>query len=147
MRDCSDNTLAGEEINMTNNLMENKKVVVTFWEAFSRSDIEGAIDLLTDDVSWWVSGKTNISGTYDKAGLRELFTSVVGGTKSGIRIIPKLMTAEANRVAMEATSEGETMDGRFYQNEYHFLHVVREGKLAEVREYMDPEHVRDVFDA
>jgi ketosteroid isomerase-like protein len=130
----------------SNKLLENKQAVEAFWQAFSCSDIDGAIALLTDDVSWWVSGKTGISGTYDKEGLRELFTSVVGGTKSGIRITPKQMTAEDNRVAMEALSEGETMDGRHYRNDYHFLHVIRDGKLAEVREYMDPEHVREIFD-
>lgn len=128
------------------NLVNNKKAVEMFWQAFSRSDIDKAIDLLTDDVSWWVSGKTGISGTYDKAGLRELFSGVVGGMKTGIQISPTLMTAEDDRVAMEALSEGETMDGRLYQNHYHFLHIVRDGKLAEVREYMDPEHVREVFD-
>jgi ketosteroid isomerase-like protein len=129
-----------------NILIDNKNVVEAFWKAFSRSDIDAALDLLADDVDWWVSGKTGISGNYNKAGLRELFFSVVGSTKSGIKVIPTMMTAEDDRVAMEAGSEGETITGRHYNNKYHFLHVVRGGKLAVVREYMDPEHVREVFE-
>jgi ketosteroid isomerase-like protein len=133
-------------VSSNNTLIDNKNVVEAFWEAFSRSDIDGAMNLLADDVDWWVSGKTGMSGNYNKAGLRELFSSVVGGTKSGIKVIPILMTAEDDRVAMEARSEGETITGRHYNNKYHFLHVVRGGKLAVVREYMDPEHVREVFE-
>lgn len=126
-------------------LADNKNIVRKFWEAFSRSDFEAVMELLAEDVQWWVSGTTGISGTYDKPGLKELFTSVAGGTKSGIRVTPTLMTAEEDRVAMEAKSEGETLDGKHYKNDYHFLHRVRDGKLYRVREYMDPEHVREVF--
>ncbi len=133
--------------NKTARLEDNKQVVREFWNAFSNSDFETALSLLTDDVSWWVSGSTGISGTYDKAGLKELFTNVAGGTKSGVQVIPSVMTAEEDRVAMEARSEAETLEGKFYRNDYHFSMVVRDGKLAVVKEYMDPEHVREVFGA
>jgi hypothetical protein len=127
------------------NLANNKALVRRFWEAFSRSDFDTVMDLLADDVSWWVAGSTGISGTYDKAGLKELFTNVAGGTKTGVRVTPTVMTAEEDRVAMEALSEAETLDGKIYKNDYHFQHVIKDGKLAVVREYMDPEHVREVF--
>ncbi len=126
-------------------LAANKALVRQFWEAFSRSDFDTVMDLLADDVSWWVAGNTGISGTYDKAGLKELFTGVAGGTKTGVKVTPTVMTAEDDRVAMEALSEAETLDGKQYKNDYHFQHVIKNGKLAVVREYMDPEHVREVF--
>lgn len=126
-------------------LAANKALVTQFWEAFSRSDFDTVMALLADDVSWWVAGNTGISGTYDKAGLKELFTGVAGGTKTGVKVTPTVMTAEEDRVAMEALSEAETMDGKMYKNDYHFQHIIKDGKLAVVREYMDPEHVREVF--
>ncbi|GIX29773.1 MAG: hypothetical protein KatS3mg124_0245 [Porticoccaceae bacterium] len=127
-------------------LEANKRLVVRFWEAFSRNDFDAALALCGEDLRWWVSGTTAISGTYDKPGIRALFESVVGGTVDGIRVEPVTLTAEEDRVAMEALSDGRTRDGRHYANRYHFLHVVRDGLIREVREYMDPEHVRAVFD-
>lgn len=128
-----------------NDIAANKDIVAKFWQAFSRSDFDAALALLDDNVTWWVSGTTGISGNYDKLGLKELFSSVAGGTKAGVQVIPSLMTAEENRVAMEAVSDGETLEGKIYENKYHFQHILGNGKISEVREYMDPEHVREVF--
>jgi ketosteroid isomerase-like protein len=33
-----------------------------------------------------------------------------------------------------------------YDNRYHFLMIVRGGRVVSVREYMDSEHVADVFE-
>ncbi|MEM9621657.1 MAG: hypothetical protein AAF993_08415, partial [Pseudomonadota bacterium] len=86
-----------------------------------------------------------ISGTYSKSAFRELVEGVVGGTRAGVQLTPTGITAEGDRVAVEAVSSGETLDGKTYNNEYHFLFVCRNGKLTAVREYMDPMHVREVF--
>lgn len=130
---------------MQEQLLSNKETVRSFWQAFSKSDFETALSFLDEKVSWWVSGTTSISGFYDKQGLRELFSSVAGGTKNGVAVTPTVMTAEEDRVAVEALSEAETQEGKFYRNKYHFQHVLRDGRIVAVREYMDPEHVRDVF--
>ena len=55
------------------------------------------------------------------------------------------MTAEDDRVAMEATSQAVTIDGIDYANIYHMLHVVRDGKIVKVREYMDPSRISLAF--
>ena len=52
---------------------------------------------------------------------------------------------EGERVAVEAHSEGRHVSGATYSNEYHFLFVFREGKLAVLREYMDTERVTDIL--
>jgi ketosteroid isomerase-like protein len=51
-----------------------------------------------------------------------------------------VLTAEDNRVAMEAVSYGERSNGRIYKNFYHFQHEIRDGKLVAVREYLDTDH-------
>ena len=55
------------------------------------------------------------------------------------------MTAEDDRVAVEATSFATMEDGRVYANSYHFLVTIRDGKVATVREYMDTIHARETF--
>ena len=126
-------------------LARNKAVVTSFWEAFSASSFDDALALLTDDASWWVAGTTDISGTYDKAQFAELVAGVADGTENGVQVTPSRMTAEGDRVSMEATSYGLMKDGKEYKNIYHFMHELRDGKICAVREYMDTEHVTEVF--
>lgn len=123
----------------------NKAVVQAFFAAFSESRFQDALDHMDDEGSWWVSGSTEISGTYSKAEFLALASSVAGGTKAGIRLMPTGLIGEANKVAAEAVSDGETLDGKRYENKYHFLFEFKQAKFIAVREYMDPMHVRDVF--
>ena len=39
----------------------------------------------------------------------------------------------------------ELNNGRIYNNLYHFLFVVRDGKVLQVKEYLDTMHTNDVF--
>jgi hypothetical protein len=55
------------------------------------------------------------------------------------------MTAEDDRVAVEAVSSGDHVSGQHYANHYHFLFVVRDGKIAVMKEFMDTEMVTDVI--
>lgn len=126
-------------------LAHNKDVVKAFWLAFSESRFDDALGLLTDDATWTVKGKTHISATYSKAQFSELVHGIAESTEAGITVTPSLLTAEADRVSMEAISHGPLKNGRVYQNEYHFMHIVRGDKLAAVREYLDTEHVTEIF--
>ena len=56
------------------------------------------------------------------------------------------VTAEGDRVAIEGTGRGRLRNGRDYDNSYHFLMIVRDGRVLSIREYMDSEHVADVFE-
>jgi hypothetical protein len=56
------------------------------------------------------------------------------------------VTAEGDRVAIEGTGRGRLLNGRDYDNRYHFLMIVRDGRVLSVREYMDSQHVADVFE-
>ncbi|WP_203556975.1 nuclear transport factor 2 family protein [Bacillus sp. B15-48] len=62
-----------------------------------------------------------------------------------IRLTPLAITAEGNRVAVETESYTELTNGRVYNNLYHFLFIVEDGKIQKVKEYLDTEHTRDVF--
>ncbi len=48
--------------------------------------------------------------------------------------------AEGDQVAVEAESWGELKNGRVYNQEYHFLITLRDGKISAVREYLDTQH-------
>lgn len=125
----------------------NKEIVANFFETFSRGDVPGVIDRMHDDGNWWVSGAIEgMSGTYPKATLAGLLDGARALYREGaLRITPTSMTAEDDRVAVEATSFATMEDGRVYANSYHFLVTLRDGKVATVREYMDTIHARETF--
>ena len=123
----------------------NKNIVTDFWRAFSESRFDDALALLADDATWRVMGQTSISRTYTKAEFAALVNGISATTVSGIQVTPSLLTAEADRVAMEADSLGPMKDGKVYQNQYHFLHILENGRIRTVREYLDTEHVTQIF--
>lgn len=125
----------------------NKAIVADFFETFSKGDVPGVIDRMHDEGSWWVSGAIErMSGTYPKAALAGLLDGARALYREGaLHITPTSMTAENDRVAVEATSFATMEDGRIYANSYHFLVTVRDGKVATVREYMDTIHARETF--
>jgi ketosteroid isomerase-like protein len=45
------------------------------------------------------------------------------------------MTAEGDRVAVEAETDSMMLSGKRYNNRYHFVFKLRDGKFFEVREY------------
>lgn len=49
---------------------------------------------------------------------------------------------EGGRAAAEVESYGEHINGKTYNNHYHFLFVIRDGLIVSVKEYMDTLHLR-----
>lgn len=130
------------------NLEANKQLVADFFAHFKRKDVQGALDLMTADATWWIGGKPAlfpICGLKTKAQIGELLNSLVPTTQDGLAITPKSMIAEGNKVACEAESLGVLGNGRTYNNEYHFLIEIRDGGISSVREYLDTMHTADVL--
>lgn len=124
---------------------QNKQTVKHFLEVFSSGDVAATMALMADTGTWWVAGTMPISGTYDKAAFTKLLSGVGESCKGPIKITPKAFTAEGERVAVEAESLAHTNNGRTYNNLYHFLFVVRDGKIASVKEYLDTMHTNAVL--
>jgi ketosteroid isomerase-like protein len=55
----------------------------------------------------------------------------------GLRFTPTTLTAEDDRVAVLADSDGELVSGARYDNKYHFLFQLRDGLITNVWEYGD----------
>jgi ketosteroid isomerase-like protein len=133
-------------VDTTTDIEANKKLVKEFHEVFSTGDVDNILSYMAPDATWWVAGSFGMSGTYDVDGMRTLFSGVGDSVKGGaIRLTPTAMTAEGERVAVETESYAELTNGRVYNNLYHFLFVVRDGKIHQVKEYLDTIHTNEVF--
>jgi len=126
----------------------NKQVVLSFFENFSACKVDAALALLADTATWWVAGNPDqfaLAGTKTKAQFVALVQGIGAAMPKGLRVTPKGITAEGDRVAVEAESSGETASGKIDNNLYHFLCAVRGGKIQAVREYLDTMHAKEVL--
>jgi ketosteroid isomerase-like protein len=127
---------------------DNKRIALSFWENFSAGKADAALALLDDNATWWIAGKPELfplAGTKTKAQFTELLKGIGSAMPKGLRVTPKAITAEGDRVALEAESYGELANGKVYNNLYHVLMEIRNGKIQAVREYMDTQHAHAVL--
>ena len=132
----------------TTDTQANRGIAESFYRRFDANDIAGALDLMADDLTFWIAGKPGgnpSAGLHTKQEMADIFRRMTTRMKDGLRMTVKQVTAEGERVALEVESYGELLNGRVYNQEYHALMTIRGGKIAAVREYMDTLHVQDVW--
>jgi ketosteroid isomerase-like protein len=91
---------------------ENKRLVLGFFENLSAGNGAAVLGAMADSATWWIQGNFPLSGTKSK----QEFAAVVGelGSKidGGLRVTPKGITAEGDRVAVEAESYAKMKNGK-----------------------------------
>ena len=115
----------------------NKELACRFMEAFSKCDIDQWASMIAEDATYEIMGSSVMSGIRNKA---EIVAATRGLTQvfpKGIQLTVRGLTAEGDRVAMEAWGSGISVTGAEYRNTYHLLFVIQDGKVKEAREYLD----------
>lgn len=126
----------------------NKALASEFLGRFSANDLAGVMASFTDDATWWIPGRREqipTAGQHDRKRIERVFAAMADAMKGGLAMTVKSMIAEGDEVAVEAQSRGELKNGRVYEQQYHFRMRFRDGKLCEVREYLDTQHVWDIW--
>ncbi len=124
---------------------ENKELARQMLQALTNADVDWVREHYAEDFQIWVTGSLPFSGTNDRAGALAGMPAVLDIFPEGLVFTVKDMTAEGEKVAIEAISRGKTFRGDQYEQEYHFLMRARGGKIVEWKEYMDTEHARKVL--
>ena len=126
---------------------KNKQVVLDFYEAGERGDMDTCFALMADDVTWTNIGSTKFSGTYTgKQAIAEdllgpVFSQLIAGISSKI----ERLTAEGDIVVAQTSGTAETVDGVPYNNTYCQVIRICNGQIADVKEYMDTALIDSVF--
>jgi ketosteroid isomerase-like protein len=113
------------------------QIVREFLAALSKGEL--ADDMLTPDFSGW----TVLSGPVTKAVYQAAFKVFSSIFEEGPTPTIHSLTAEEDRVVAEFRSTGTLANGDAYQNDYLFLFRIREGRIAYVGEYFNPDIVRE----
>jgi ketosteroid isomerase-like protein len=128
-------------------LNENKKIVNEFIEAMKTSNVDKLKTMITDDFSWWIIGKPEYLATAGEHDT-EYFLGFFKGTElfpNGAEFKTTSMISEGNKVAAEAEFKAKTVMGTDYENSYHFLFIIENGKIKRMKEYMDTYHAKVTF--
>ena len=124
----------------------NRAVALGLLACMNQQDYERLwSEFLTEESTWTLIAK----GTEPMRGrgIADFFAGGGSIFEAGAPTIEVTgVTAEGERVAIEGAGRGRLLNGRDYDNRYHFLMIVRDGRVLSVREYMDSEHVADVFE-
>lgn len=117
----------------------NKDIVRSFYEAGDAGDVETAMALLSDQISWTNIGSTDFSGTFD--GKDDLAANLLGPVfsrlEAGIKSTIDLMVAEGQYVVVQVRGAADTIDGQSYNNTYCHIFRIEGGKIVHVTEFFD----------
>jgi ketosteroid isomerase-like protein len=122
---------------------QNKQLALRFLEEMgSRGPALFAdLEVVTDDFVWWAQ----TLGEYTRPQMVERYAQVGKLFDGPGRRTIKSVTGEEDRVAVEYTGDTPLKNGKRYQNTYLSLFIIRDGRVAMVREYCDTSITRSAF--
>jgi ketosteroid isomerase-like protein len=123
----------------------NEQVVRAFFAALNDADVAQLDKLYAPDFEIWTAGSLPISGSRTRAQSLEGMGMIAAMFPEGLQFTITALTIEGDRVAIEAESDGQHVSGKRYHNQYHFLVLLRDGKIVRLKEYMDTSHAADVL--
>jgi ketosteroid isomerase-like protein len=118
---------------------DNKGIIAEAFDGLARGDGRAFIGAMADDFTWIIEGQWEWSRRYEgKATVRdELMRPLFANFATDYRSTAEEIIAEGDRVVVLARGQVKTVRGEDYNNSYCFVIRMREGKMVELREYMD----------
>ena len=118
-------------------MQDNKSIAKKFLAALGKGDVETLTGLLAPDMQAICTGTSVLSGTRAGAEIAGAAGMLSAITKNGIDFQVLTMTAEEDRVSVEVQGVSTLVNGVAYNNQYHFLFFIRDGKIYKLKEYID----------
>ncbi len=123
---------------------ENKKIALAYFAERSAGDPR-AFDRLADSATWMIMAKGPMGATKTKDELKKILVQNTARFEAPVKLTVTGVTAEGDRVALEVQGYAKLKNGRTYENLYHFLFIVRDGKIQVGKEYCDFGYAAQVF--
>ncbi len=117
----------------------NRATALEFLIAVSQGRSSDVMHLLDERATWWVNGRTRLSGSWPVPELLAQAHAAFASIDGPLEVHYGAVTAEGDRVAVEVRVHVRFVDGRSYANSAHFLLHFERGKIACVKEYLDTE--------
>ena len=124
-------------------MYDNKSVVVDFFNTASMEGIDALRKFATDDMTFWSVGPGEIDL---ESYLSLVETFIESKADAPIKFTVKDVIAEGDSVVAEVEGYCPMRSGKIYANKYLFKLLMRDGKIAKIREYCDTAHLADALD-
>jgi ketosteroid isomerase-like protein len=118
---------------------KNVQTVKDFFAAIGRGDREGLLALVAEDIEWIIPGEDwPLAGTrHGHAGLADL-VKTQSETMEISLTEPREFVAQGDRVLVVGFARGKVKaTNRTFEDHFVFAITVRNGKLTNIREYVD----------
>jgi uncharacterized protein len=118
---------------------KNVQIAKSFLAALGRRDKQGLLALVAEDIEWIIPGEDwPLAGTHrGHAGLADLLQKANETVETSYPEPPEFVT-QGDRVLVIGFARGEVKaTNRTFEDHFVFAITVRDGKLANIREYVD----------
>lgn len=115
----------------------NKAVVRSYFDAVNASDCAAILALTSDDFLFTTMARApaHLQIEWGREAFSQVPPTMSQLMKAPIRLDVLAMIGEGDIVTVEAETDGEMLNGRRYNNAYHFVFELAGEKLRRVREY------------
>ncbi len=115
----------------------NKQLVRDYFAAINSGDEAAILSMTTGDFVFMTMARSPewLLPRWDREQFSRVPSTMSRVLTAPIQLSIVDMTAEGDRVAVEAETDSTMLSGRKYNNRYHFVFKFRDGKFCEVREY------------
>lgn len=126
---------------------DNKQLMKNIFEEMSKGNLNPFIEAMAEDMQWTRMGTEQWSHTFKgkESVVDELLAAVKSTLTEPFEVVAHRFIAEGDYVVIEHSGQNTTPDGRPYNNKYGWICRFSDGKLRELREYMDTELVTKTF--
>ena len=117
---------------------KNVQTVKDFFAAIGRGDKEDLLALISEDIEWIIPGKDwPLAGTHrGHAGVAHVLETASGSLETSTE--PREFVAQADRVLVVGFARGKNKaTNKTFEDDWIFAITVRDGKLTNIREYID----------
>jgi ketosteroid isomerase-like protein len=117
---------------------ENVQTVKDFFAAIGRGDKEGLLALVSEDIEWIIPGEDwPLAGTHrGHDGLADLLETASKSIETSTE--PREFVAQGDRVLVVGFAKGKIKaTNKTFEDDWIFAITVRNGKLTNIREYID----------
>jgi len=117
---------------------ENVQVAKDAFAAIGRGDMQGLLALFAEGIEWIIPGEWPLAGTHrGHAGVADLFQKAFEMIELSFSE-PHEFVAQGDRVIVVGVSKGRVKaTNRTFEDHWVFAFTVRNGKVTNIREYID----------
>ena len=126
-------------------LEANKRLVKEFFDCLGTFDAERLMKVLDPSITFNVPNIGCLGGKLTLADLPMVASILTAACPDGLRFEILDLTAEDDRVAARVDGFAKVAGGGEYNNRYHFLFNIRNGRICRTFEYMDSLLVENVL--